>query len=293
MADPKTRKNYDNMTPEQRFSDILHDEIVSASKFLGAFNSRTTNREKCVLLIGNAQPRVGVVAEGKSIPTVDVDDLTPITVYPVKWAGMDILTNEVIADSDPSVMARNTAKLSGAVAKGFDDDFLNAPKPGAGKDQDQAPAGILTGLTASGEIAATGEKANLDAVHTAKAEIEDADGSASLFVVHPMDAAELKKIKVNLGNTKDTNQYLLDDSGSIAGLTVITHKAMPKGKALIADRGAVEVIVREGTEVKLLTERYADLDSTGVRTKFRATYKVTAPKKLRLLTVPTAKADEK
>lgn len=284
---PKIRADYDNMTPEQRFSDILHEEVIKSSAFLGAFNKRTINRESAVLLIGNAQPRVGVVGEAQEIPTIDVADVTTVKVFPVKWAGMEILSNEVINDSDPSVMARNTQKLSGGVAKGFDFDFLNAKTPDTGKEMEEAPAGILNGLVARGEIGLTGASANLDAVKMAKAEIADADGSASLFVIHPLDAAKMRTMKVNLGSAKDSNQYLLDDSGTIAGLTVLEHKAMRRGKALIADRAAVEVIVREGTEVKLLSERYAELDCTGVRTKFRATYKVTAPQKLRLITVPT------
>ncbi|WP_030687905.1 phage major capsid protein [Streptomyces sp. NRRL B-1347] len=284
------RAGNEELTPTDRIARILHDQIVSGSVFLSAFDRLTTDKKDVTLLVGNEVDRAGVVGENKEIPLAETDQ-TEVKSEPVKYAQMRKISNEAIADTTPGILERNTKKLASAIYKGIDEDFLTAAKQ---TDVNKtAPTGVLNHaeLKSAGEV-----KDNLDAVKDAVAEIADAEGSASLFIVHPLDAAEMRKIKVKLADKTDGNTYLLQGDQIADGLTVIEHKAMTRGTALIADREAVTAVVRKTMDVKLFDQRYAEFDATGVRGTFRASWVVTAPGKLRTVKVPTkatVKADDK
>ncbi|MGW1770294.1 phage major capsid family protein [Streptomyces sp. NPDC002104] len=280
------RTGNEQLTPTDRIAKILHDQVVSGSVFLSAFDKVTTDKKDVTLLVGNEVTRAGVVGENKEIPTADTDQ-TEVKSEPVKYAQMRKISNEAIADTTPGILERNTRKLASAIYKGIDEDFLTA-KVQTDKNA-TAPTGILnvTGLESAGEV-----KDNLDAVMDAKAAIADAEGNASLFVIHPLDAAEMRKIKVKLADKSEGNFYLLAGDQIADGLTVIEHKAMKKGMALIADREAVTAVVRKTMDVKLFDQRYAEFDATGVRGTFRASWLVTSVAKLRTVKVPTKAAAE-
>ncbi|MCX5203007.1 phage major capsid protein [Streptomyces sp. NBC_00237] len=272
------------LTFEQRLAKILHDQITTGSSFLSAFDTETISAQSMKVLVGTGEGRAAVVGELDEIP-VGKDDVSEVDVEPVKYGKMRVLSSELIDDSNPNAISRATAKLAGEIYRGIDDDFLNAPTQ-TDKNK-KACTGILQGLTAKGEV-----KDNLDAVMDAKAEIADAEGSASLFIVHPLSAAEMRKTKVKLADKTEGNTYLLSGNDFADGLTVIESKFMPQGKALIADRTAVTAVIRKTMDIKTDASRYFENDAVAVRGLFRAAWIITAKDKMRLITVPKKKADE-
>ncbi|GAA3029240.1 hypothetical protein GCM10020229_45850 [Kitasatospora albolonga] len=280
---PKSQARPDNpvVLPETRIATMLHEHIVGGSDFFGLFSRQDISTQSVKLLVGTKVTRAGVVGEGETIPSKK-DTASEVECAPVKYGEMGRLTQENIDDSNPSVLERRVRRIADAITLGADDDFLNAAKPESGKENSSPNAGILLGVESAGEI-----KDNLDAVKDAKAAIRLARGTASVFIVHPTSANALRKIKRKLADGTDSNEYLLQGDTIADGLRVVESEHMKAGLALIADTGAATVVVRKATEVKLLTELYAETDEIGCRGTFRAGWLVTNADQLRTVKVPT------
>jgi HK97 family phage major capsid protein len=257
-----------------RFFDKLSAESVGLRS---GFQVITTDRDSVTIPRWTADTTVGWVSEGSAITsTSGVADT--VTGTPRKLAGLETISNEVLADSNPSIFEVIAAGLVRNVALTADKGFFQ----GSG-----TPPEIqgMTGVTGRQTITTVGSLTNLDKFADALSllEVENANGGA--IVMHPTHWNVVRKIKEVSGSTKSLMQDH-DGSGSLPvsrtvfGVPVYLSSQLSTGNIFVYDPAQQVVVRRQDVSVELDRSRLFNSDQSEIRAIARLDFVSINPKSI-------------
>lgn len=204
------------------------------------------------------------VAEGEEIE-LDKPTLDEVSIVPSKAAGIRALSRELVEDSDPSAQELVGQELARALVEQVDTAFFgNLPAPAA------------KGLGSIAPTIATGALTSLDLIHEAKAAAEGQGGRPTALLAHPLDVLRMVKLKTSEGS----NQGLLADATTVAGIPVISTEFATEGEPWLVDASAVLTILREDTTVAVNDSTYFTSDRIAIRGTVRIGFGFTRPSAL-------------
>lgn len=128
---------------------------------------------------------------------------------------------------------------------------------------------------------------NFDPITDAVAAIEQNEGTASLLLASPLTWAALRKIKTASGSEVP----ILTQSGDVLEVPRLKSTAVPLGKLLVVDKGAVPSAVGD-VLVATSDQVYFKSDSIAVRVTFRLGWNAVRPDRIAVLDVSGVAADD-
>lgn len=187
----------------------------------------------------------------------------PVKLYALKLGALIKISNEFLADVVPSYIAYLEDKIAKALAEKEDHDILL----GAGTSSNKAAMrGIVTNIASAQTVTAASASAiTWEEVKAVIGKVNAYRSNATIV----MSWAVADMIK----GFKDGNGvYLFDqqkDLSYIGSIPVVISEQMPavasKAAAIVVgDFSYYHIAEREGMDVRVLTERFADTDQTGV-----------------------------
>lgn len=248
--------------PPEVVREILNVGLAGAPVF-SALTPRTTSRASMVFATGDPSG-FDWVAELGDIPTVDPGDDSAI-VSMTKIAGILLLSNEAIGDSELNLTAEVGRLVGESMASKVDKDVTYGVTPAA----DEAPAGFFTGL-------ANVNEATLRAsVVQAAADIMTAGGMPTDVLLSPaLWAAEMTRREAVLATGP-----LFDDLG--IPLQVGVAHTLAATDALVLDRSGCFGILRDDYSIEASREAGTawTKDALSLRIKARVAVAIPAPAK--------------
>jgi HK97 family phage major capsid protein len=190
-----------------------------------------------------------VTSDGSAAWYDELAEITPngptgneLVLRPRKVAELVKLSNEVIDDSDPSVLDAVGTAMTRAVALTADRAILN----GTGGTQ---PLGVYgqAGQHVVGAI-------DIDHLIDAAGLVADVGGQATVAYVNPTDHAALMKLKDLQGRPLLTPDYSGGPSSTVYGLALWASKGIAQGTALVADPTQIVVAVRSDPTVAVSSD---------------------------------------
>ncbi len=178
----------------------------------------------------------------------ELDDINPadgeteeVTVIPSKTAGLTLLSNELVDDSNPAIADQVAAKLADQIAESLDAAyFANTTAKG--------PDGLLSAAYTPVSVGA--ELTNLDAFISGRYAAEAHRAKLSAWLMHPTTAEALSKLKVESGSNLPLLEFV-EDGITVAGLPVITSTHVDENTvAWGVDKSQVRYVLRKGSEIK-------------------------------------------
>lgn len=210
------------------------------------------------------------VAEGAEIPVSD-PDLDELVVTPPALKGLTVVSNELMADSDPSALevvgqglVRDLrTKLDAAY---FGDTVANGPDGIESLADVQTTMGSFDGsLDVFAEAVSLAENVGVLAVNPV-------DGLPNMALVgNPADVLTVSVAKVAV----DSNETLLGRdatapvSRSVQGVPLYSSSAVSQGSMWLLPRDRVFVVLRTDPQVVADTSAYFSSDRTGIRCVLR------------------------
>ena len=166
---------------------------------------------------------------------------------PKKVAELVQLCNEVISDSDASVLDAVGTAMTRAVALTADRAILN----GAGGKE---PLGVYgqAGQHVAGPI-------DIDTMVAAAGLIGGVGGTATAAYINPTDHTALMLLKDGNGRPLLTPDFSGGPSSTVYGLTLWQTKGIAAGTALVADPAQIVVAVRNDPTVAVSSTRSSPL----------------------------------
>ncbi|CAN5676331.1 hypothetical protein BH10ACT9_BH10ACT9_28450 [soil metagenome] len=238
-------------TPEQYGALI---DLVLAEK------SIQTSSETIRFPMLTADPAVGWYAENTQISLTDPTN-SELVITPKKVAGLDQISNEAAADTNPAVAEQIGRALARSVAKKIDAAYF-------GNTVTNGPSGLLslTGINVvdTGTVTLT----SLDPFHQAKSDALADGATLTHFILAPDVALALAKAK----QTSTSNMGLLDNVGdgvALAGVPVLVSTDVAAGNAWGVDSSQIFVVQRTGTTVVKSADAAFDYDAVQVRATAR------------------------
>ena len=167
-----------------------------------------------------------------------------------KVAELVKLSNEVIDDSDPSVLDTVGTAMTRAVALTADRAILN----GAGGKE---PLGVYgqAGQHVAGPI-------DIDTLIDAAGLIGGVGGTATAAYINPTDHTALMKLKDGNGRPLLTPDFAGGPSSTVYGLTLWQTKGIAAGTALVADPAQIVVAVRNDPQVAVSSDAIFTADGS-------------------------------
>lgn len=197
-----------------------------------------------------------VVPEGEEIE-VDNPELAEVAFNTAKLAVLARVSNEQLYQGGTSSVLTNS--VSRSLTRGADDLLL----------QGNADAGVTGLLDATGVQDGGPLGDSLDTLADALAAIETAGGTAAAIVAHPLDYAELRKLKVSEGANVSLLGAAADDiQPRVLGVPVYRSASARQGTLLVVDPGAVASAVSNAT-ITVDQSRYFEYDASAVRGTIR------------------------
>lgn len=214
------------------------------------------------------------VAEGEEIELSE-PKLDEVRIVPAKVGGIRAMSRELVQDSAPSSQELVGAELARALVEKVDTAFF-------GDLAEPAPKG----LGAVSPTIATGALTSLDIFHEAKAAAESQGGRPTALLAHPLDVLKVVKLKTADGS----NQGLVSDANTVAGVPVISTEFATEGEPWMVDSSAILTVLREDTAIAVSNDVYFSSDRIALRGTVRVGFGVTRPSALVkiLLTTPGA-----
>lgn len=253
-----------NPFPPEIVSEILNTGLHGAPVF-DALTRRTTSRGSLVFATGDPSG-FDWVAELGEIPSVDPGD-DSATVAVTKLAGLLLLGNEAIGDSELNLTTEVGRLISESMASKADTDLTYGVTPAA----PEAPAGIFDGLT---NIAEATLRASVVA---AAADIMTAGGTPNVILLSPaLWAGEMTR--------RETQPTAVGPLFSDLGLDQLTIKVAATLKptdALVLDSAGCFGIVRNDYSIEA-SNTSGDAwtrDGVSLRVKARLAMAIPAPGK--------------
>jgi HK97 family phage major capsid protein len=275
-------------TPAE-FANFFFDKLAATSVGLrSGFSVIRTNRDSLVVPRWTADTTAAWVTEGSAISSTDAT-ADQITATPRKLAGLQVLSNESIADSNPALLDVAANGLVRSVGLKLDLGFYEGS--GTAPEIRGLKNVASIGSVSMGTNGAA--PASLDEIADAIGVLEAADAEAGAIVMHPRSWKEYSKLKEL---TSGSNKPLLQDSAgsgsqgvtrSIYGVPVYltsqlsiteTQGTASTGSSVyVYDPSQVYAVIREDVRVELDPYRLFNFDQSEVRAVTRADIVVPNP----------------
>jgi HK97 family phage major capsid protein len=244
----------------------------------------TTTRDVLKVPRIDSDPAAAFVAEGGTITPGD-PGYTEISATPVKIATLTVMSNELIADSNPSIVQMLEMQTARALALKFDLSAFEA------NETNFKGLKNVSGITLDSTLGANGSvPANLDVIASAIATLETANATASAIFMHPRTFGTLSKLKEITGGS---NKPLLQESAGsgsqgverrIYGIPVFLSSQLSitetKGSSsdcssiYVCDMSHIVPVFREDSRIEVDSSRLFNSDQSELRAIMRATLAV-------------------
>lgn len=227
-------------------------------------------------------PNTEWVAEGEEIPVSDAQVDEVATAYK-KLAGLCVVSNELVADSNPEGAEVIGAGLVRDLSVKLDIAFF-----GSRGVNTKRPAG-LGDLTTS-VIDAGASWTGLDAFNEASFGAAGYGRAVTSFVANPVDALILSNLKESSGSSK----HLLQPDPTqpsrqiIGGRALETSPAVAVGTVWAIPEAVAYVVVREDAEVESDRSAFFTSDRTAIRGKLRADFLFPQPMAIQKISLTPA-----
>jgi hypothetical protein len=193
--------------------------------------------------------RAAFVAQGAAI-AVSKADITGLTLYPLKVAGLAIVSDELLQASTPGAEDLLIVDLVDACAQATDDAFLDVSNAGS----DEKPASVTSGVV---PLTSTGSTfAQIDADLQRMVQQLVAAGStlvAAAWIVRPQTAVYLAGLRDAAGGQAYPGISVL--GGLLKGLPVIVTGNLPGPGSPIANH----IVLLDASQVALADEGAAEI----------------------------------
>jgi HK97 family phage major capsid protein len=265
------------------WSATFIDRLAAESVMLRSGIRRiTTTRDVLHLPRIDSDPTAAWVAEAGTIAPSD-PGYTDVTATPRKLASLQVISNELIADSNPDVVSLLEMQVARALALKFDLGCFE----GSGTPPEIRGLKNVVGITLDSSLAAA--PTNLDVFATAIATLEANNAQASAIVMHPRTWGTLSTLKEGTANN---NKPLLQESAGSAGqaverriygvpvhltsqLSVVEGTA--ESSAYVYDASQLIAVFRQDTSITLDRSRLFNTDQSELRAILRADFIVPNP----------------
>jgi HK97 family phage major capsid protein len=276
------------LTPSDQQSFVF-DFLAAQSVFLrSGVATMQTDRDSVIIPHATADAASGWVAEAATISPTD-PTADQITATPRKLAALTQMSNEVIADSNPSVLDWVASGLLRSLALKFDlGGFEGSGTPPEIRGLKNVSGISTVSMGTNGAI-----PTNLDPFADAIGALEAENATASAIVMHPRSWKTLIKVKEVSGSTK---ALLQDEQGgapnaprrSLYGVNVflssqlsVTETQGSSGavasSAYVYDASQVVAVMRQDARTELDSSRLFNSDQSELRCTMRADVVVPNP----------------
>lgn len=235
------------------FGSALDIVVQAKSVAANASTVFSTSREKVGFPLWVADPSVAWYSELSQLSLTD-GSTSEVVVTPTKTAGFTVLSNELVADSDPSVAAQVAQGLANQIAQAIDTAYFS-------NTTSNGPNGLLS--LAATTVDSGSSVTNLDPFIAARYKAELNGAKLTHFLVNPSVAQTISQLKTASGYNTSLLSFV-DDGVQIAGIPVITSIHVDAATtAWGVDASQQRYVLRQGTSVE--TFPYIDHDGTYVR----------------------------
>ena len=249
--------------PHEVVGEILNLGLAGAPIF-DTFTRRTTSRGTVAFPVGDPSG-FDWVAELGEIPSVDPGDDTAVAAV-AKLAGMILLSNESIGDSELNLTDEVGRLIRESMASKADTDLVYGVTPAA----PEAPAGFF------GDLTAVSEASLRASVVAAAADILAAGGTPTTVLLSPaLWAAEMTRRE----STPTAVGALFDDLG--LGLDVRVAATLEATDGMVIDKAGCFGIIRTDFSIEATTDggQAWTHDGVSLRVKARLAAAIPAPAK--------------
>jgi HK97 family phage major capsid protein len=258
------------------WSTTFIDRLAAESVMLRTGVRRmTTLRDVLHMPRIDSDPSAAWTNEGGTIAPSD-PGLTDITATPRKLASLQVISNELISDSNPDVVALLEMQVARSLALKFDLGCFE----GTGTAPEIRGLKNVVGITLDASLAAA--PANLDVIATAITTLATNNAVANAIVMHPRSWGTLSKLKEGTANN---NKPLLMQSAGSAGQAVVrtiygvpvylssqlaTNEGTAESSIYVFDSSQVIAVFRQDTRIVLDSSRLFNSDQSELRAILRA-----------------------
>lgn len=193
---------------------------------------------------------------------------TPVKLYALKLGALVKISNEFLADITPSYISYLEDRIAKALAEKEDHDILLGTGTASSK---AAMRGIVTNIASTQVVTAA------SASTITWAEVQATISKINAYRSHATIVMNWAVADIIKGFKDGNGVYIFDqqkDLSYIGSIPVVISEQMPavatKNAAMVVgDFSYYHLADREGMDVKILSERFADTDQTGVIFKER------------------------
>lgn len=249
------------LTPAQ-VGELLIQPVIADSVAAQVAQVVLSNTNAYRVPIVTRDPKAAWVAEGAEIP-VDNLEVDELVIVPTKVAGLNYLTNEMVADSDPAVIEVVGAGLARDIARQLDRAYF-------GSAMADGPSG-LGSLTGIQSVNAGADFVDLDWAAEAISLVQTVGATVGAFVTTPATALTLAKLKAGVGS----NIPLLSSDPTsptkrlIAGVPLIVSTAVEANTIWAIPTDRTLIVMRKDAEITSDSSVAYSSDRTAVRAVMR------------------------
>jgi HK97 family phage major capsid protein len=251
------------VTPPEFAATVWDRLAATAVGLLSGFTVVTTERDSLVLPRVTADTQASWTDEGDPItPTDAVGDT--VTAVPRKLAGIQVVSNETLADSSPSVAQIIANGLVRSIALEADAAFYE----GTGTPPEIRGLENVSGIQT---IPSVGLLADLDPFVDAFEALQRENATPTAIVMHPTAWGDVARLKEN---STDSNKPLLQDSAGsgsqaisrqIYGVPVYVTSQIDPVNIFVYQADQVVVVRRQEVRVETDSSRLFNSDQSEIR----------------------------
>lgn len=266
------------ISPDEWSANFI-DRLAAESVMLRSGARRiATMRDALHMPRVDSDPSSAWTVEGAPIASSD-PGFTDIVATPRKLASLQTISNELVADSNPDVVALLEMQVARSLALKFDLGCFE----GSGVAPEITGLKNVVGITVDSSLA--GPVTNLDPIANAITTLATFNATATAIVMHP--AAWGKLLVLKEGGTSTNKPLLQDNAGSgsqgvqraVYGVPVYLSSQITPTDAYVFEANQVIAVFRQDTRIELDRSRLFNTDQSELRAILRAD-----------LIVPNAKA---
>lgn len=250
------------LSPEQ-VTELLLKPVEAASVAMNVAQVIKTSASSLRIPILTSDAAASWTVEGTEIE-IDEADLAELEIRFAALKGLTVVSNELVADSNPAAAGIVGQSLARDIAKKLDAAFFGATVA-------NGPDGIgaVSGVQA---VDVGGAIVNLDPFHEAIAKAEEVGASTGAFVTSPAVALSLAKLKTGSGS----NAHLLGQDPTsptkrtIAGVPLYVSQYVEDGVVWGIPSERTVIGLRQDVSVATDSSAYFSSDRTAIRAVLRA-----------------------
>lgn len=205
-----TQANISSAFLPDAYGDLVNLAVKAKSIAANSATFITTNKHKFNVPVWKSDPSVAWYNELDTIAESD-GATDEVEVIPTKTAGLTLVGNESVEDTDPAIAEQIGAALANQIARAADKAyFANTTTKG--------PNGLLSLDYSTVDTGAT--VANLDPFVSARYKAVANGSTLTSWIVSPTTAETLSNLKIATGSNQSLLQFV-DDGIVVAGLPVL------------------------------------------------------------------------